>query len=110
MEAIYWKIFTGILAGLLLIIGYFLRMVHKDVKDNTRETGKNKGRIEQLQIGWEKDVENFEDRLRQERELRTLELKNQQQSTQKSIEVLTKGVNELSENVKMLVSNQINKQ
>lgn len=91
------EVIMSVLGGLMLIIGYFVKIVHSDVRRNTLEAGRNKGKIEQLEI-----------QLENEKEMRQMELKNQQESTQKSIENMAKGILELSKDVKMLINNKLN--
>lgn len=87
-----------VLSLVVAISGYFVKMVHSDVRKNTLETGKNKGKIEQLQI----QLTNHE-------QMNEIRLKNQQENTEKAIELLTKSVKELSEDVRMLINYKIKK-
>ena len=54
-----------IIASIIAILGYFLKIIHTDVRTNTKEIGENKGSIHECK----KDVEH-------ERELRDQSLKN----------------------------------
>ena len=85
-----------IIGALTAIIGYFLKVVHGDVRTNTLETGKNKGKIEQLGI-----------QLENEKKIREIELKFQQENTQKAIEQMAKNISELSKDVRMLIKDGI---
>jgi len=71
-----------------LIIGYFLRLVHNDVRKNTEEQGKLKGKIELV-----------------EQEAR-LKYQAIQEQTQLEIKNLAKHVSELSDAVKQFVINK----
>ncbi|MCX6195612.1 MAG: hypothetical protein NTY55_03020 [Flavobacteriia bacterium] len=68
------------------IFGYFLRMIHADVRKNTEEIGKAKGKIELVQ---------------QETQIKYQAL---QELTQLEIKNLAKNVGELSEAVRLFVS------
>ncbi len=76
------------------IIGYFLKIVHLQVEVNRDENGKNKGRIELLQVKLENEVQ-----------VRGMELKSQQEKTEKAIEHLADNMKELSADVKTLIKN-----
>jgi hypothetical protein len=67
------------------IIGYFLKIVHSDVRKNTEEIGKQKGKIELV-----------------EQEAR-LKYQAIQEQTQLEIKNLAKNVSELSSAVKQLI-------
>ena len=67
------------------IIGYFLKIVHNDVRKNTEEIGKQKGKIELV-----------------EQEAR-LKYQAIQEQTQLEIKNLAKNVSELSSAVKQLI-------
>jgi hypothetical protein len=56
------QIVTG---SIILAIGYFLKIIHSDIKENTHNVGENKGMINQL----ERDIEH-------ERELRSQSYSN----------------------------------
>lgn len=82
------------LAGSLLvlligILGYFLRIVHADVKSAIIESGKNKGRIELVEQQLTSDVKRIE-------QMTQLELRN-----------LADQVGKLTTNVQMLVQTQL---
>ncbi len=67
------------------VIGYFLRMIHTDVRNNTESLGKLKGKIELV-----------------EQEAR-LKYQAIQEQTQLEIKNLAKNVSELSDAVKQLI-------
>ena len=67
------------------VIGYFLRIIHNDVRKNTEELGKLKGKIELV-----------------EQESR-LKFETIQVQTQLEIKNLAKNVSELSDAVKQLI-------
>jgi hypothetical protein len=69
----------------IAIIGYFLRIIHNDVRKNTEELGKLKGKIELV-----------------EQESR-LKFETIQVQTQLEIKNLAKNVSELSDAVKQLI-------
>ena len=69
------------------IFGYFLKMIHSDVRKNTEEQGKLKGKIELVQ---------------QESQIKYQAL---QELTQLEIKNLAKNVSELSEAVKLFIIN-----
>ena len=54
-----------VIAAVLSIIGYFLKIIHSDVRINTKDIGENKGAMHECK----KDIEH-------ERELRDQSLKN----------------------------------
>jgi len=70
------------------VFGYFLKIIHGDVRKNTEEQGKLKGKIELVQ---------------QETQIKYQAL---QELTQLEIKNLAKNVGELSEAVKMFVLNK----
>jgi uncharacterized protein YsxB (DUF464 family) len=72
----------------LTIFGYFLKMIHGDVRKNTEEQGRLKGKIELVQ---------------QETQIKYQAL---QELTQLEIKNLAKNVGELSDAVKMFVLNR----
>lgn len=74
----------GLLAA-TTIIGYFLRIIHNDVRKNTEDLGKLKGKIELV-----------------EQESR-LKFETIQMQTQLEIKNLAKNVSELSDAVKQLI-------
>jgi hypothetical protein len=74
----------GLLAA-TTIIGYFLKIIHNDVRKNTEELGKLKGKIELV-----------------EQESR-LKFETIQMQTQLEIKNLAKNVSELSDAVKQLI-------
>jgi uncharacterized protein YsxB (DUF464 family) len=76
---------TGII---FTIFGYFLKIIHADVRKNTEEQGKLKGKIELVQ---------------QESQIKYQAL---QELTQLEIKNLAKQVGELSDAVKMFVLNR----
>lgn len=77
-----------ILGSIVAIIGYFLKMVHNDVRSNTESLGKLKGKIELVE---------------QESRLKYQAI---QEQTQLEIKNLARSVAELSEAVKQLIINR----
>jgi len=75
-----------ILATAIAIIGYFLKIVHSDVRKNTEEQGKLKGKIELV-----------------EQEAR-LKYQAIQEQTQLEIKNLAKNVGDLANTVRELIS------
>lgn len=67
------------------ILGYFLKIVHNDVRKNIQEAGKNKGKIELIEQKMISDKQHFE------------------QTTQKEIRTMASNVNKLAKNVNTLV-------
>jgi hypothetical protein len=82
------EITTFIIGTATLIIGYFLKIVHSDVRKNTEEQGKLKGKIELV-----------------EQEAR-LKYQAIQEQTQLEIKNLARNVSELSAAVKEFVLNK----
>ncbi len=77
---------AGIVITILLsIVGWFISRLISDVKDCISETGKNKGRIDLIAKQQENDVKRIEN------------------STKLELQVLTKNVCKLSDNVNDLV-------
>lgn len=70
------------------VIGYFLRMIHTDVRKNTEDLGKLKGKIELVE---------------QESRLKYQAI---QEQTQLEIKSLARSVSELSDAVKQLILNR----
>ena len=70
------------------VLGYFLRMIHTDVRNNTESLGKLKGKIELVE---------------QESRLKYQAI---QEQTQLEIKNLAKSVGELSDAVKQLIMNK----
>ena len=70
------------------VLGYFLRMIHMDVRSNTESLGKLKGKIELVE---------------QESRLKYQAI---QEQTQLEIKNLAKSVGELSDAVKQLIMNK----
>ena len=86
--------FTLTIAGAIMlllfsIIGFFLKIVHGDVKKAVEEVGKNKGRIELVEQQLTSDVKRIE-------QMTQLELRN-----------LADQVGKLTTNVQMLVQTQL---
>jgi hypothetical protein len=77
-----------ILGSVVAIIGYFLKVVHNDVRNNTESLGKLKGKIELV-----------------EQESR-LKYQAMQEQTQLEIKNLARSVAELSDAVKQLIINR----
>ena len=80
------EITTFIIGTAVLIIGYFLKIVHTDVRKNTEEQGKLKGKIELV-----------------EQEAR-LKYQAIQEQTQLEIKNLAKNVGDLADTVRELIS------
>ena len=79
------EITTFIIGTAVLIVGYFLRIVHNDVRKNTEDLGKLKGKIELVE---------------QESRLKYQAI---QEQTQLEIKNLARSVSELSDAVKQLI-------
>jgi hypothetical protein len=79
------EVMMFILATAVGIIGYFLRIVHADVRKNTEEQGRLKGKIELVE---------------QENRLKYQAI---QEQTQLEIKMLAKNVSDLSNAVKELM-------
>ena len=77
-----------ILGSVVAIIGYFLKVVHNDVRNNTESLGKLKGKIELVE---------------QESRLKYQAI---QEQTQLEIKNLARSVAELSDAVKQLIINR----
>lgn len=77
-----------VLGSTVAIIGYFLKMVHNDVRNNTEALGKLKGKIELVE---------------QESRLKYQAI---QEQTQLEIKNLARSVAELSDAVKQLIINR----
>lgn len=77
-----------VLGSIVAIIGYFLKMVHNDVRTNTESLGKLKGKIELVE---------------QESRLKYQAI---QEQTQLEIKNLARSVAELSDAVKQLIINR----
>ena len=92
MDAFTLLEISGALIVLLLgILGYFLKIVHSDVKTAIVEAGKNKGRIELVEQQLNSDVKRIE------------------QYTQLELRNLAQNVNRLSASVEQLVQMQLNR-
>lgn len=74
------------LVSMLGVIGFFLRMLHTDMKKNIEDTGKNKGNIELIRQQQEADTKRIE------------------AMTQLEIKQLSSHVSDLSKNVNNLVT------
>jgi hypothetical protein len=81
----------GLIVVLFSIIGYFLKVLHGDIKFAVSESGKNKGRIELVEQQLTSDVKRIE------------------QTTQLELRNLAENVNKLSISVEKLVEFQLNK-
>lgn len=81
----------GLITILVATLAYFLKIVHKDVKDAVVEAGKNKGRIELVEQQLNSDVKRIE------------------QYTQLELRNLAQNVNRLSTSVEQLVEIQLKK-
>ena len=80
----------GLIGILLLILGYFLKIIHTDTKKAIEEVGKNKGRIELVEQQLNSDVKRLE------------------QTTQLELRNLAETVGKLSASVDQLVKVQLN--
>ncbi len=80
------EITTFIIGTAVLIIGYFLKIIHTDVRKNTEDQGKLKGKIELV-----------------EQEAR-LKYQAIQEQTQLEIKNLAKNVGDLADTVRELIS------
>jgi hypothetical protein len=80
------EVMMFILATAVTIIGYFLKIVHSDVRKNTEEQGKLKGKIELV-----------------EQEAR-LKYQAIQEQTQLEIKNLARNVGDLADTVRQLIS------
>lgn len=92
MEMLLLGVSGSLIMILLFIIGYFIKIVHMDVKKAVEEAGKNKGRIELVEQQLTNDVKRIEEHTQ-------LELRN-----------LAQNVNRLSTSVEQLVQMQLNRQ
>jgi len=81
----------GLIVVLFSIIGYFLKVLHGDIKFAVSESGKNKGRIELVEQQLTSDVKRIE------------------QTTQLELRNLAENVSKLSISVEKLVEFQLNK-
>jgi len=79
----------GLIGILLLILGYFLKIIHSDTKKAIEEVGKNKGRIELVEQQLNSDVKRLE------------------QTTQLELRTLAQTVTKLSASVDQLVQIQL---
>jgi uncharacterized protein YsxB (DUF464 family) len=87
MESWIMTLIIFIASLVFAIFGYFLKMIHSDVRKNTEEQGKLKGKIELVQ---------------QENQIKYQAL---QELTQLEIKNLAKNVSELSDAVKLFIIN-----
>ena len=87
MESWVMTLIIFIASLVFAIFGYFLKMIHSDVRKNTEELGKLKGKIELVQ---------------QENQIKYQAL---QELTQLEIKNLAKNVSELSDAVKLFIIN-----
>lgn len=85
------SVIGGLIIILFSIIGYFLKVLHGDIKFAVSESGKNKGRIELVEQQLTSDVKRIE------------------QTTQLELRNLAENVSQLSKSVERLVEIQINK-
>lgn len=85
------SVIGGLIVVLFSIIGYFLKVLHGDIKFAVSESGKNKGRIELVEQQLTSDVKRIE------------------QTTQLELRNLAENVSQLSKSVERLVEIQINK-
>lgn len=93
MTAEVYSFLLGLAGTLILIlfgiIGYFLKIVHSDAKKAVEECGKNKGKIELLELQLTSDVKRIE------------------QTTQLELRNLADTVGKLSHSVERLVQIQL---
>jgi uncharacterized protein YoxC len=87
METWLMTLILFVASSIFAIFGYFLKMIHSDVRKNTEEQGKLKGKIELVQ---------------QESQIKYQAL---QELTQLEIKNLAKNVSELSDAVKLFIVN-----
>lgn len=87
----FW-ILGGCMGVISAVFSYYARMIHSDVRKNTGEVGKNKGRCEQLQI----QIKNEKELREKDLEHQNKELENQNKMTQRSIQNLADNVSRLS--------------
>ena len=87
MESWIMTLIIFIASLVFAIFGYFLKMIHSDVRKNTEEQGKLKGKIELVQ---------------QENQLKYQAI---QELTQLEIKNLARNVSELSDAVKQFIVN-----
>jgi len=85
------SLISALIVVLFSIIGYFLKVLHGDIKFAVSESGKNKGRIELVEQQLTSDVKRIE------------------QTTQLELRNLAENVNKLSISVEKLVEFQLNK-
>lgn len=86
MEAWLMTLILFVASSIFAIFGYFLKMIHSDVRKNTEEQGKLKGKIELV-----------------EQEAR-LKYQAIQEQTQLEIKNLAKNVGELADTVRQLIA------
>ena len=86
------EVVVSILVGLIGIIGYFLKIVHTDVRRSVEEVGKNKGRIEILN-----------EQISNEKENRKSELQNQERRLEDAMNQMNKSIEKLNKNFDMLL-------
>lgn len=75
----------GVIILLLAILGFFLARIVSDVKSNTSEIGKNKGRVELVEMQHQSEIKRIE------------------QMTQIELKGLSENVGKLTDNVNTLV-------
>ena len=82
-------IIGGLVSALLLVIGYFLKVLHKDVKENIERTSSNSADIKLLQ-------QKSDDKIDRLAEITELQI----QSVTKAVETLNKTVSHMNGNMK----------
>ena len=87
-----------IIALCFTVIGFFLKILHGDVRCNTTETGRNKGRFDQLEI-----------QLKNEKESRIKDIESSNQLTNQSIQQLTSEVTKTNSMMQVFIEHQIKK-
>jgi len=63
MEAV--EIGELVIGAIVAVMGYFLKVVHSDVRQNTKDVGENKGQITNLQTRIEHETEMRNQALKQ---------------------------------------------
>jgi peptidoglycan hydrolase CwlO-like protein len=86
------ELVVSVLIGLIGIIGYFLKIVHSDIRRTVEEVGKNKGRIEILN-----------EQISNEKENRKSELQNQERRLEDAMNQVNKSIEKLNKNFDMLL-------
>ena len=85
---------SGIIGILLIVVGFFLKVLHTDVRKNTVENGKNKGRIDLVAEKQKQDKEHLE-------EMTQLQI----QGLTTEVKTLSGNVNDMTTEIRNLVVN-----